>query len=277
MTQNRWCNLFLTSDSGTLQPQTVIATLQQALTDAGYTAYDAFGRLPGRAYTQSVRLFAAPLHAGWMRIIAEEGLPPLVLGKLAADYTCVQVRLTNDDVQIDVYAKGAAVEDIAAALVPYLRAGKTEGDVRSALVEPQITVIDTEPEEFLDGNVLPEDVQQMATKIDKRDFDKMFERMSGKLFGRVAGNRDEAQALIQQAQSVDWNTPHGWKAQAFMDALSLPLDWREPTFSALSSAYGLHARRQRKPDAKLYPGDDKAMNAVPDALDYIPIFAGKDA
>jgi hypothetical protein len=46
---------------------------------------------------------------------------------------------------------------------------------------------------------------------------------------------------------------------------------------ALRDSYQLHARRQRKPDARLYPGDEEAMTRVPDALDYIPVYGGKNA
>ena len=199
-----------------------------------------------------------------------------VLCALSADYVCVQVCLGNDDAQIDVYVNGSPVQDIPATLSPYLRNGKTEANLRSALTQPQITVIDTEPEEFLDSDTLPEYVRQLAADVDKQAFDRMFERVSGNLFNRAGGNRDEARALVEQSKDMNWNTPHGWKVQALMDALSLPPGWRKPSFSALSAAYGLHARRQRKPDARLYPGDDKAMQAVPDALEYTPVYAGKD-
>jgi hypothetical protein len=231
--------------------------------------------MPGRTYAESVRAFSVALGDNWVRVISENPLPTSVLRSLSVNYVCVQVCLT-DDAQIDVYANGGAVQDIPETLSPYLRDGKTAATLRSALTQPQITVIDTEPEEFLDIDSLPEDVRQLATNVDKQAFDKMFERMSGKLFKRTGGDRDKARALVQQSSDVKWNTPHGWKVQALMDALSLPPGWRQPSFSALSTAYGLHARRQRKPDARLYPGDEKAMQAVPDALIYMPVYAGKD-
>lgn len=276
MTQNRWCNLFLTCADAPPAPQSVTHALQDALTEAGYTGYNPFGVMPGRSYLQAVRAFVAPLGESWVRVILENPLPVSVLCMLSVDYVCVQVCLGNDDAQIDVCADGAPVQDIPATLAPYLRDGKTEANLRSALTQPQITVIDTEPEEFLDSDTLPEDVRQLAADVDNQAFNKMFERVSSRLFDRAGGDRDKARALVQQASDVNWNTPHGWKVQALMDALSLPPGWRKPSFSALSIAYGLHARHQRKPDARLYPGDEKAMQAVPDALEYTPVYAGKD-
>ena len=59
-----------------------------------------------------------------------------------------------------------------------------------------------------------------------------------------------------------------------MDCLNIP-DWRAPDFVTLRDAYALHKRRQRSPNATLYPGDAEALAAVPDALTYTPIYAGK--
>jgi hypothetical protein len=59
-----------------------------------------------------------------------------------------------------------------------------------------------------------------------------------------------------------------------MDCLRIP-DWRDPDFVTLRDAYALHKRRERSPNATLYPGDAEALAAVPDALTYTPVYAGK--
>ena len=59
-----------------------------------------------------------------------------------------------------------------------------------------------------------------------------------------------------------------------MDCLRIP-NWRDPDFVTLRDAYALHERRRRSPKATLYPGDAETLAAVPDALAYTPIYAGK--
>ncbi|MEL7236580.1 MAG: hypothetical protein AAGK74_18905, partial [Chloroflexota bacterium] len=97
------------------------------------------------------------------------------------------------------------------------------------------------------------------------------------LFGRLNADSEAAKALVQQSAQMNWNTPNGWKIRALLEMLNVPPGWREPPFVSLRSAYSLHARRQRKPDARLYPGDEETMKLVPNALDYTPVYAGKDA
>jgi hypothetical protein len=60
-----------------------------------------------------------------------------------------------------------------------------------------------------------------------------------------------------------------------MNCLTIPLGWISPDFVALRDAYQLHERRRRNPNAMLYPGDAEAMAAVPNALDYAVVYAGK--
>ena len=59
-----------------------------------------------------------------------------------------------------------------------------------------------------------------------------------------------------------------------MACLDVSNNWHEPDFVALRDAYQLHLRRQRNPKAMLYPGDTQAMGAVPNALEYTPIYGG---
>jgi hypothetical protein len=112
----------------------------------------------------------------------------------------------------------------------------------------------------------------------------MIDRLSQNLLNKV-GQRTgtDAQSMSAAAQEMisptppDWNSPGGQRIRAVMQCLTVPDNWRDPDFVALRDAYQLRVRRQRKPDARLYPGDEEAMNRVPDALDYIPIYGGKNA
>ena len=54
----------------------------------------------------------------------------------------------------------------------------------------------------------------------------------------------------------------------------MPSDWHAPDFTTLRDAYQVAERRQRRPNAGLYPGDAEALAAVPDALAYTPVYGG---
>src|SRR5438093_160916 len=47
----------------------VVQRLQDSLTSLGYTLYNPFGLLPGKAYPRSVRLFVAPAASGSVKVI----------------------------------------------------------------------------------------------------------------------------------------------------------------------------------------------------------------
>ncbi len=98
----------------------------------------------------------------------------------------------------------------------------------------------------------------------------MFARMSGTL-ARKAGDSEEAREMLRQP---DWNSSGGARIQALMHCLRIPA-WRDPDFVTLRDAYALHIRRRRSPTAVLYPGDAEALAAVPNALSYTPVYAGK--
>jgi hypothetical protein len=103
---------------------------------------------------------------------------------------------------------------------------------------------------------------------------KMFARLSGDLLKKAGGDANAA-ALLKNA--VDWNSVGGQRLTAFMACLNVPEDWREPDFVTLRDAYQLHLRRQRLPNARLYPGDAEAMAKVLDALEYTPVYAGLES
>jgi hypothetical protein len=110
----------------------------------------------------------------------------------------------------------------------------------------------------------------MAGRLDPRQAESLFTRISGAV-AQKGGADPAARELLRQP---DWNSAGGRKIIALMDCLGIA-GWRAPDFVTLRDAYALHVRRQRSPNAKLYPGDAEALAAVPDALDYTPIYAGK--
>ncbi|MEM6283918.1 MAG: hypothetical protein AAF787_17135 [Chloroflexota bacterium] len=278
MTQNLWYSLFLTCGDTAPDPATIANRLTESLTEQGYTPYDPFGILPGSVYDSSVRAFVAPAGGVWVQLLTEAPFPASIVAALTAAHTGLLVRIdAPDTLTVEAHVDGHHAEDTVAALAPYLREGKNAHDLSSALNRTNITIIEPdESQDFLPPGALPDDIQQMAQGVDAGSLNKMFGRVTDGLFGRLGGDSAAAKALVEQSTEMDWNTPTGWKVRALLDMLSVPPGWQQPAFVALRSAYGLHIRRQRKPDARLYPGDAETMKLVPNALDYLPVYAGKN-
>jgi hypothetical protein len=97
----------------------------------------------------------------------------------------------------------------------------------------------------------------------------MFRKMSGALAQKGVGG-DPSELL----RKPDWNSAGGARIRALADCLNIP-NWQAPDFVTLRDAYALHERRRRSPNATPYPGDAEALAAVPDALDYTPVYYGK--
>jgi hypothetical protein len=240
-------------------------TIRTALIALGYESYDPFGLIPGKAYPQAARLFVAPSRNSWTRVLVAPDSAPLgvLLPHLAPAGLCLSIALDAADAQIDVSLNGVPTETTS-ALAPYLQSPECAEQTPSAATTPTLGGI------ALDA--LPGDVQALAQQVDLKQAESMFARLSRNLAPKSGG---DASAL---PQLPDWNSAGGRKITALMDCLGIP-GWREPDFVTLRDAYALHVRRQRtlktRPNAKLYPGDAEALAAVPDALDYTPIYAGK--
>jgi hypothetical protein len=130
-------------------------------------------------------------------------------------------------------------------------------------------------------DALPPDVQTALASgkgVSGDAADKLFAKMSGMIGGKLdattAAQAGAASALLH-AHRIDWNTTGARQIRALCALLRLPAPSDPPDFNTLREAYQLHARKRRKPDAPDYPGDAEAMAAVPDALDYRPVYGGK--
>jgi hypothetical protein len=115
-------------------------------------------------------------------------------------------------------------------------------------------------------------LQAMASQVDPKQAQKMFDRLSSGLMNRVGGDASAAQNVMNAA-APDWNSAGGRCIRGLLTTVNLP--WQQPEFNALRDAYQLHARRRRSPNARLYPGDEAAMDAVANALDYVPVYGGR--
>jgi hypothetical protein len=254
-----WTSLYLPCD----------VALKESLTALGYSLYNPFTPLPGKAYSHSVRLFVAPMVDGWTRVIGEPDMQQLPI--LSQQCLCLYVTLAGKDAQVEVYTDGKQAEP-RTTLVPYLRTGRIAGDLDKALHHAAVSIV--EPAMPIAG--LSDEMQAMAEKVDQQQAQKMFERLSGKLMGKVSPGgsaADEARRMI--AETLDWNSVGGHRIRALMACLTIPDNWRDPDFVTLRDAYQLHERKQRNPNARLYPGDAEAMEQVPNALDYEPVYGGR--
>jgi hypothetical protein len=261
-----WKSLYLSCDN----TEQIIDTLQSTLDHHGYTRYDPFEALPGRAYPETVKLFVAPSQQGWTRLIgdgfsvdADEFLAPS-LSQLAI---CLAIALEGETGSIQAYEAGEQVEMVT-AMQPHLRPGASIADFqRAAAGEFAVNVDNTN----MPLEVLPDDVQAMAKDLNTRQVNKLFNKWMKKVSNHVAADRNEAEAILQ---GVNWSSAAGQRIQAMMACLNIP-GWQQPDFVTLRDAYQLQRRRQRNPNAVLYPGDAEAMNAVTDALNYHPVYGGK--
>lgn len=256
------------NDSGATSGQLGVAeTLRRELVAQGYTHFDPFALLPGKSYPNAVRLFVAPVHEGWMRIVGaiDPAVRPLLMPALSLLAPCLLVELDGEEAQLEAWLEGEpAPPEIA--MMSYAR----EHDCIRLALEGVVTAGRSPTVGGLPLDALPADVQDMAGSIDPKQADALFARMSGTL-ARKAGSSDEARNLLRQP---DWTSTGGARIAALMRCLRIPA-WRDPDFATLRDAYALHMRRRRSPNATLYPGDAEALTSVPNALDYTPVYAGK--
>jgi hypothetical protein len=237
----------------------VIATLTTTLSTLGYQAFNPFGLIPGKTYPQAVRLFVAPTRRDWTRVI---GTPdPALLPPLSNLAPCLWLELDGADAHIAAYQQGE--------IVPPKDAFTFDPDCLQRQLPPTATLnIGGVP---LDA--LPNDVQNLAQQVDLRQAGKLFEKMnvsvSQKISGKSGSQPGDPGDLLRQP---DWNSIGGQHVRALLACLNLE---QQPDFVTLRDAYALHERRRRSPKAMLYPGDAETLAAVPDALTYTPVYAGK--
>lgn len=271
-----WNSLHLSCDDH----QIVADALRQRLAALSYTLFDPFSAAPGKAYDRALRLFVSPARSGWVRLVGtatpDAPLAELLLPDLSTTGTALALALAADGTaQVQAAVDGAAVP-AQDALRPHLRPGCTHANLSAALagrVSPQGDAA-TAGEVPLD--LLPDDVQQMAGRLKAGQVERMFNRMMRGIGRSAKAQRAGAKGLLAEVRP-DWRSPGGTMLRALMACLNLPDDWDQPDFVTLRDAYAMHRRLERTPNATRYPGDQEALDAVPDALDYLPIYGGQQA
>lgn len=257
-----WHSLYLKS----LDAEAVADRLHDLLTGQRYHRYNPFGLMPVKPYKQTVRLFVAPVQDSWVRVAGEPDAA--LLPALAQTWPLVWLCLSGNDVGIQTFVDGQSIE-------PDQFPGVDLGVLAQAMPDAPLEIV-SKPASALPLDALPPDVKAMAIKVDPKRANKMFEQLSGTLLKRAGGDAAAARMLIEQQDAPDWDGIGGARLRAAAQAFGLPRDWRSPDFVAVRDAYQASARRQRKPDAPLFPGDAEALAAVSDALAYLPVFGGRD-
>jgi len=252
----------------------VIQQIQNSLTHLGYTLYNPFGLIPGKAYARTVRLFVATEADGWVKVIGAPDDAQLPI--LSQTNLLIYAALNGDEADLRVYVDGQAA-DLESALLPYLRAGVTADQLHQALHATSNIISMDKADSGLPFDALPDDIKAMSGKVNPNQAQKMFTRLTGDLMKKVGngnGQADAARELISSSDALNWNSSGGVRIQAVMGCLSMPSNWREPDFDSLRDAYPLYERRRRNPNARVYPGDETVMAKVPDALSYTPVYGG---
>ena len=277
-----WHSLYLpTTDS-----QAVADALRSLLEAQGYRPYDPFpggtGTPPNLA--DMVRQFVAPVQDGWVLVLGEPAAALLPDFSRAVGIPVLYGWLTDAAGGFALYRAGMRYED-AEVFESYLRPGSSPDDLRQAFAgKSRVPPVESGGPAFavVGGDALPPEIQQLAEdkQVDPKQANKLFEKISGSLFGRLGGGaaspeQDQARAVVMGASRDRWNSLDGQRVRAIASVLSLPDTWREPDWDTVRDAYHVHRLRQRSPRMQLMPGDKKTLSTVPNALDYLPVYMGR--
>lgn len=277
-----WYSLFVRSDD----PAPVIDALRATLDARGYAPYDPF---PGGTGTPlklaaTVRHFIAPPQTGWVCVLGQPDDDALLDFQQRIAVPVIVGWLTADDGGFALLRDGSRHDD-PDAFAEFLRSEHTVDTLRQAFAgQINVEAVDGDAPStaVLGGETLPPELAEFAEQqgVDAGKANKMFERLGGKLLGRVTGggDQDEARAMLMGQTGGDiWNSLQGQRVRAVAGVLQLPANWRTPTWQQVRDAYQVHRLRQRNPRMMIMPGDQEALDAVCDVADYTPVYMGQSA
>lgn len=269
MTQ--WNSLFCLLDNPTHD-------LQETLTQLEYELYDAFDLMPGKSYPDTFKTFIAPVSGQWTHILIDDETDIDDLEWLAESLSnhglTLLAQLTTDEETLTLFNRGDEADfDL---LANYLLDGKSADDLARALDGklplPVMAQPDDEQSQILAIDDLPDDMRQLAQSIQPSGAQNMFQKFTRNLMG--GADAEQAHELLN-ADKLDWNSAGGMIIRGVLSCLIQGDSWLSPDFVAVRDAYQRHVRKQRRPNARLYPGDQQMMDAVSNALDYTPVYGGQ--
>lgn len=257
MNQPQWISLYVPG----AEPTSLAALVESALTSAGAQKYDPFGTMPGLSFPRAVKLFIAPKAADWTRLIVSPDcvLEPVVTAA-SLDAPLAAGFISSDLVPALTFYRGGQLID-----APAISAYVTDAGGFAAHLKQLKTGASSIG--GVSSGVLPADLRAMSGSLPTRQVERMMNSMTGAI---SKGDRAGAQAALQ---SVDWESGAGQWMRTALSYLGLN-NAVQPDYTTVSTAYRTAKRLARNPNATLYPGDAEARSAVPDALDYLPVFYG---
>jgi len=266
-----WHSLYIPTGAGGAEQ--VARALRDALAACGYQLYDPFPGGSGLSFgwTARVRHFVAPARGGWTRVLGRPD--PAVLPALAArlGVALLHAWLEDEGSGVAVWT-AAGPDESATALDAWRRAGCPPEDLARALAGSALPAAEARTPEV----PLPPDVQALARSVDAGQAQKLTARLTQTLFGKLGGLDPATHAgAMSLLGGPGWEGTAGRRLQAVMACLRVPEAWRLPEEGDLRAAYHVARARQHRPDGAHLPGDDEALARVPDALAYLPVYAGR--
>ncbi len=272
MSAESWHSLYI--PTGERQAQDVACALEDALLACGYQRYDPFPGGSGLAigWVARVRHFVAPARQGWTRVLGQPDRQALPLLAATLGSPLLHAWLEGETGGVTVWSAEGA-DDSGAALERWRRPDCPAEALARALNGP-LEAAGAPPEP---GLPLPAEVQALARSVDPEQARRLTDRLTRTLLGKLGGSdpaiRAGAMALLPAGPA--WGSAAGRRLQAVMACLCVPQDWRLPDERDLLAAYQVARARQHRPGGLRLPGDDEALARVPDALDYLPVYAGR--
>lgn len=277
--------------AATTDQSVVVAALIRALTVSGYQVYDAYSSAFPPVYAQVVRSFVARPVNGWTRILGE--VDPAIVPLLSAEQPVLEARVTlgasdtGAQASLAVWLHGRALDIndtstqvtssepgwLASIIAGIARLNAPKASA-SASSRPDTAATDR----FVPREALPGSVRGLFDTLDPEQAGSLFDRMTASLASRFGRAQMDAARSMLQPRAIDWTAGQpAILAEILSGLYDGSLAWRDPDFVTLRDAYQLHIRQRERPGAPLYPGDAEALAAVPDALNYVPVYAGRSA
>lgn len=244
---------------------------KQELQANTYQLYDPFGVLPGKTYRNTVKLFIAPPHSNdWLSLISEQELSAWLP---ALGTNGIALMIKAQAVQVQFYREGYACSP-----ADFVKMFPVETSLEQVLEQYEVvqhpTIDPTPPPTVVPLTLLPSDVQAMAGNLSNQQINTLFEKLTRQLpqEGVVA----EAQQFVHEQVTLNWTSPYGKSVRRLMSTLGTPDASILPPFTTIRDVYHVHRQLQRRPYRTLLPGEDNLRQLIPNALDYQPIYAGRN-
>ncbi len=267
-----WHSLYMSRSDG----PAIADAFRTALQASGYRLYDPFPGGSGLSFgwKQRVRHFVAPAAGAVTRVLGEPALEALPAVAAALGGPVLHVWLAEDGAGLAVWTADGRDES-AAGLAAWRRDGVAPDALRRALDghAPAAPLAAAGPQVM--AVPLPHDVQAMAESVDPGQAEKMMDRLTRQVFGKFGGGQSQQAGAALLGGAVDWNAAEGRRLRAVMACLAVPVSWREPSLAEVRESFQVARGRRHNPDGLRLPGDDDSLARVPDALQYIPVYAGK--